>query len=138
MYNLRPTEFKAEDFVAVMDDPSLKELEKKRELSPNTKLRILQRRLELDRKEVQVIEPTQVLERPLPVFTGFKHGKNKGLIMSSTSGQAEEYKKKMRSYSANKNSRRQSANKIFGAPSNNAGSKELFSLNHNMTLGSGQ
>ena len=50
LYNLRPTEFRVEEFVSVIDDPSLKELEKNRELSPNTKLRILQRKLEAQRK----------------------------------------------------------------------------------------
>ena len=40
-----------EDYVQIIDDPGLQKLEKDRDLSPNTKLRILQRKLEMQRRE---------------------------------------------------------------------------------------
>ena len=102
LYHLRPTEFKVEDFVSVIDDSSLMDLEKNKELSPNTKLRILQRKLESQRKLNTELDGEQI-DRPLPVFHGFKSGKNKGLVLDSRSASTASYQKKIRNFSASQN-----------------------------------
>ena len=59
-----------EDYVQIIDDPGLQKLEKDRDLSPNTKLRILQRKLEMQRREQQRSHETSVAENPITYFDG--------------------------------------------------------------------
>ena len=50
LYKVNKTDFKTEDFIPIMEDPLLKQKAGNRELSPTTKLRILQRKLASQRQ----------------------------------------------------------------------------------------
>lgn len=61
-----------------------------------------------------------MLERPLPVFHGFKSGQSKGLVLSSTSSQTADYQKKMRAFSASQHDsrRKRSSSQMRAATAN--------------------
>lgn len=78
LYVNRPTKFGLQEFIPKLQDKMLKELDDDKDLSPTTKLRVIQRQLELERQtsNVPLTSNFNGIERPLPVFEGFKHDSN--------------------------------------------------------------
>ena len=70
LHMARPTKFKIGEYVKAFEGPTLQQIGKGRKLSPNTKLRILQRKLEEQRKLLASNKIDDPLQSPLPVFEG--------------------------------------------------------------------